>query len=115
LNLAVTLAVVHWLYHLSSGFPWRCSSSKQNSVSRLKSNILYPQNFCPSPNFWAGYATGLLYSAFGAVASVHQQKIPDIAHEPVHDLSYRSIDITLKISETRTCISLKRRFLALHR
>jgi len=23
----VTLAVVHWLYHLSlSGFPWRCSS-----------------------------------------------------------------------------------------
>jgi len=26
-NLAVTLAVVHWLYHLSLlGFPWRCSS-----------------------------------------------------------------------------------------
>jgi len=26
LNLAVTLAVVHWLYHLSlPGFPWRCS------------------------------------------------------------------------------------------
>jgi len=23
----VTLAVVHWLYHLSlAGFPWRCSS-----------------------------------------------------------------------------------------
>jgi len=27
LNLAVTLAVVHWLYHLSlAGFPWHCSS-----------------------------------------------------------------------------------------
>jgi len=27
LNLAVTLAAVHWLYHLSlPGFPWRCSS-----------------------------------------------------------------------------------------
>jgi len=27
LNLAVTLAVVHWLYHFSlPGFPWRCSS-----------------------------------------------------------------------------------------
>jgi len=27
LNLAVTLAVVHWLYHLSfPGFRWRCSS-----------------------------------------------------------------------------------------
>jgi len=27
LNLAVTLAVIHWLYHLSVlGFPWRCSS-----------------------------------------------------------------------------------------
>jgi len=27
LNLAVTLAVVHWLYHLSHpGFPWCCTS-----------------------------------------------------------------------------------------
>jgi len=27
LNFAVTLAVVHWLYHLSlPGFPWCCSS-----------------------------------------------------------------------------------------
>jgi len=27
LNLAVTLAVFHWLYHLSlPGFPWCCSS-----------------------------------------------------------------------------------------
>jgi len=27
LNLAVTLAVVHYLYHLSlPGFPWGCSS-----------------------------------------------------------------------------------------
>jgi len=27
LNLTVTLAVVHWLYHLSlAGFPWPCSS-----------------------------------------------------------------------------------------
>jgi len=26
LNLAVTLAVVHWHYHLPlAGFPWRCS------------------------------------------------------------------------------------------
>jgi len=26
-NLAVTLAFVHWLYHLSlPRFPWRCSS-----------------------------------------------------------------------------------------
>jgi len=33
--------------------------SKQNSVIRLKSNILPPQFFCTPPNFWAGYATGL--------------------------------------------------------
>jgi len=27
LNLALTLAFVHWLYHPSlPGFPWRCSS-----------------------------------------------------------------------------------------
>jgi len=27
LDLAVTLALVHWLYHLSPpGFPWRCSN-----------------------------------------------------------------------------------------
>jgi len=26
-SLTVTLAVAHWLYHLSFvGFPWRCSS-----------------------------------------------------------------------------------------
>jgi len=32
--------------------------SKQNSVIRLKSNILDPQIFCPQ-NFSAGYATGV--------------------------------------------------------
>jgi len=32
--------------------------SKQNSVIRLKSNILATQIFLAPPNFWAGYATG---------------------------------------------------------
>jgi len=32
--------------------------SKQNSVIRLKSNILASKFFAP-PNFWAGYATGV--------------------------------------------------------
>jgi len=34
--------------------------AKQNSVIRLKSNILAPPNFLVPPNFWAGYATGSL-------------------------------------------------------
>jgi len=37
-------------------FERRCS--RQNSVIRLKSNILAPSKFFrPPPNFWAGYAT----------------------------------------------------------
>ena len=32
--------------------------SKQNSVIRLKSNILGPRKFLSLPNFWADYATG---------------------------------------------------------
>jgi len=31
--------------------------SKQNSVIRLKLNILAPPKFLPLPNFWAGYDT----------------------------------------------------------
>ena len=31
--------------------------SKQNSVIRLKSNILPPPSFLARPNFWTGYST----------------------------------------------------------
>jgi len=35
-----------------------CLCSKQNSVIRLKSNILtHPKFFSHPPNFWTGYAT----------------------------------------------------------
>jgi len=34
---------------------------KQNSVIRLQSHILVPRKvFWPPPNFWAGYATGIM-------------------------------------------------------
>jgi len=41
---------------LRSGVP------NKNTVARLKSNIVVPQNFLASPKIWAGYATVLYCS-----------------------------------------------------
>jgi len=48
---------------------------KQNSVIRLKSNILAPQIFLAPPNFWTGYASdrGCAFLGF-QLLSIHSRK-----------------------------------------
>jgi len=55
--------------------------SKQNSVIRLKSNILAPQNF------WSGYATARNSVSLGRIDQSHAQKVSGVT-SPHHQHTF---------------------------